>query len=98
VPCFFWAEVGSALRKRAARSEIGDDTAREAYTDLLTMGLSTVTVAWLRAYEIAGSIGHLHVYDSCYLAVAEELGTELWTADQSLFDHASPYFPWVRLL
>ncbi len=34
-------------------------------------------------------------YDSFYLALAESLGCELWTADQRL--HNAVDLPWVRL-
>jgi predicted nucleic acid-binding protein len=45
--------------------------------------------AWTRRLNRAAA------YDSFYLALAESLGCELWTADQRL--HNAVGLPWVRL-
>ena len=55
-------------------------------------------VPWLRAYDIAEALGHLHLYDSCDLAVAEAVEADFWTCDRPLARDAAPHFPWVHLL
>lgn len=37
-------------------------------------------------------------YDAHYLALAERLGAEFWTADERLANSVRPSLPWVRLL
>ena len=97
-PAFFWAEVGTILRKHAARGEANDAVARQHFQRLLMSSIVEEQVPWLRAYDIAQALGHLHLYDACYLALAEALDIEFWTADSSLHRSASSLFPWIRLL
>ena len=37
-------------------------------------------------------------YDSHYLALAEMLGLELWTADERLYNAVKDALPWVKWL
>ena len=48
-----------------------------------------------RAYEWALQLKRAASYDSSYLALAESLGCELWTADARL--QRAVGLPWVRL-
>jgi predicted nucleic acid-binding protein len=43
-----------------------------------------------RALELAQSLSLPATYDAHYLAVAEDLQAELWTADRRLFRHPEP--------
>jgi len=38
------------------------------------------------------------VYDAHYLALAERLGAEMWTADRRLCQAVGAALPWVRLV
>jgi predicted nucleic acid-binding protein len=49
-----------------------------------------------RAYELATQFNRPTAYDSQYLAVAERLNCEFWTADQRLFNAAHEQLPWVK--
>ena len=40
----------------------------------------------LRALELAGKLGQSKAYDAFYLALAEKLVAEFWTADERLFN------------
>ena len=51
----------------------------------------------LRALELARQLSLPAAYDAHYLALAEWLGGEYWTADGRLFRAAQPSFPWVHL-
>lgn len=97
-PAFFWAEIGSVFRKRAERGLMDDAAARDCFAIVLDMRVELLPVPWLRAYDIAASLGQLHLYDACYLAVAESLDIEFWTGDEALFNNASSVFPWIHLL
>ena len=51
----------------------------------------------VRTWELAVELG-LTTWDAAYLALAESLGAEFWTADRDLARRARRRFPWVRLL
>jgi len=51
-----------------------------------------------RAYDLAAQFNRPTAYDSQYLAVAERLGCEFWTADERLFRAVSQDLDWVRWL
>jgi predicted nucleic acid-binding protein len=51
-----------------------------------------------RALELAGRLDLPAAYDAHYLALAETLGAEFWTADTRLAQAASSVFPWVYAL
>jgi len=51
-----------------------------------------------RAYELATHFNRPTAYDSQYLAVAEHLGCEFWTADERLFNTVSQSLNWVKWL
>ena len=51
------------------------------------------------AFDWAGKLGHSRVYDGLYLALAERLGAEFWTADKRLARAAEQLgLSWVRLV
>jgi predicted nucleic acid-binding protein len=47
-----------------------------------------------RAYDWTSRLQRASAYDSFYLALAETLGCELWTADRRLYQAVG--LPWVR--
>lgn len=51
-----------------------------------------------RAYELATIHNRPTTYDSQYLAVAERLSCEFWTADEKLFNSVSRSLDWVKWL
>lgn len=51
-----------------------------------------------KAWELARQFNRPQAYDSYYLALAEMLGLELWTADARLYNVAKHQLPWVRWL
>ena len=97
-PAFFFAEMGTIFRKQAARGLVDNLAARDSFEEALRIRVTLAPVPWLRAYDIAASLRHLHVYDACYLAVAESVNAEFWTADVPLHARAASLFPWVHLL
>jgi predicted nucleic acid-binding protein len=50
----------------------------------------------VRALAIADQLRQRASYDAQYLALAEHLGCELWTADERFWNAARPAFPQVR--
>jgi predicted nucleic acid-binding protein len=52
----------------------------------------------MRALMLADTLGLSAAYDMHYLALAEAIGCELWTADAKFHRQAQPHFANVHLL
>jgi predicted nucleic acid-binding protein len=99
-PTLWSYEAASALRKSVASGRLSHDAALQAISNLLQLGIREVNPA---LELLNGSLGWadrlqaLVVYDSAYLAVAELLGADLWTADRKLANRARFLeLNWVR--
>ncbi len=59
--------------------------------DLMSLGLTLHDTPNLhvRALELASQLSQSATYDAQYLALAESLGCELWTADERFYRAAS---------
>jgi predicted nucleic acid-binding protein len=84
-------EVSNALHKRVTRREISLEAAIHLLEGLLGAGIEFREPAGLhrRALELAGQLRLDSVYDAHYLALAESIGCELWTADERFYRAAS---------
>ena len=98
VPGWFACEVANVLYQRL-RS--GGVDLLQAQTGVKTI-LNWTTVHDVepavseRSLEIAAVLGRPASYDSHYVAVAERLDCDLWTADERFWNAASSTFPWIR--
>ena len=83
-PHYMRIEAVNALYKRMARGEHSLETVTSGIESLLAMDIDLHDVSGLhaRAAELAALLRQGAVYDAHYLALAESLGCELWTADQ----------------
>lgn len=86
-PALWPAEVVSALRKMVSVGQMGFDDARLALGSLERFpiqvalpdsGLLELSFVW------AGRLNQTVAYDAQYVALAEKLSAEFWTADQWL--------------
>lgn len=77
-------EVANALHRRVARGDFAVDVAAGLMEDLMSLGIAFHHGLDLhrRALELASLLQQGAVYDAHYLALAESLGCEVWTADQ----------------
>ena len=77
-------EVANALHRRVARGDFTVDVAGGLMEDLMSLGITFHYGPNLhrRALELASQLQQGAVYDTHYLALAENLDCELWTADQ----------------
>ena len=84
-------EVANALHRRVMRGDLAVEVATELMQDLLSLGVALHEMPNLhrRALELASRLKQGAVYDAHYLALAESLGCELWTADQRFYRAAS---------
>lgn len=98
VPSWFGCEVTNVLLKNVLRRSIGVPEARDALSTVLNE-----TISWdeepalsIRALDLAVTLAQPASYDCHYLALAEYLDCELWTADARFWNVAKGAFPRVR--
>jgi predicted nucleic acid-binding protein len=86
-PDLLYAEVGNVLWKRCGRGELTleEATATAAAFALVPLAIYPVQPLFLAAIELAVRTGRT-VYDSVYVALAEQTGYPLVTADQRLYN------------
>ncbi len=99
-PYFILAEVTNILHRRVVKGEITLQTGTDLIDKLIDMDIQLVETHHLhrRALELASQLNHGAAYDSHYLALAETLGCDLWTADQRLQRTSSSLSPAVHWL
>lgn len=74
--------------------------ARQLLAGLLNMGIEVreSPQIHLRALELAQELQRPAVYDAHYLALADILGCDLWTADERFFNSVKERHPRVKWL
>lgn len=101
VPALWRYEMLSTLRRAVAGRLLTNETAQKALQSLRDLALEEYALEADREPAIlswAERIGQRLAYDSVYLALAEQLGAEFWTADRHLADAAiRAGADWVRL-
>ena len=86
-PRLWLSETTSAIRFFLSQKEITSDEAEQALRTIHGLRVEIVNEdeeLSLRALELAGKLRHSKAYDAFYLALAEKLATEFWTADERL--------------
>jgi len=86
-PRLWLSEVTSAIRFFVSQKEINTDEAGEALRTIHALRIEIIDEdeeLSLRALELAGKLGQSKAYDAFYLALAEKLAAEFWTADERL--------------
>ena len=99
-PTLFSYEVTATLRKKVHRQLLTLAEGKEAFAAALAVGMTLMAPSGLheRAWELAARFNRPTAYDSHYLALAEMLSCEFWTADQRLFNAVRDELGWVRWL
>ena len=88
-PRLWVSETTSAIRFFVSQKEISSDEAEEALRTVHGLRVEIIDEdeeLSLRALELAGKLGQSKAYDAFYLALAEKLVVEFWTADERLFN------------
>lgn len=99
-PPLFWYEVTAVLRKKVYRDLLTQEEGEEALTTALDADVQALSPPDLhrRAWELTTHFKRPTAYDAHYLALAEMLKCELWTADEHLFNVVSNELSWVNWL
>lgn len=89
-PYLMPVEVANALHRRVVQRELALEDAGRLLETLLASGieLRESPALHMRAMEIASELNQGAVYDSHYLALAQILDCDLWTADEKFFKAA----------
>ena len=89
VPHLWYSEVTTGIRKSAVIGGISHENAMLALHSILNLPVEKAdedSELYIQAYRWAERLGHLAVYDSVYLALAERRNAEFYTADRKLFN------------
>ena len=99
-PGLFAYEIVSVLRRSVYRGIITAEYGRRALHEAFALKVQLLTFRDLheRAWEIARELNRPAAYDTHYLALAEIVGCEFWTADGRFYRTARNRFPFVHLL
>jgi predicted nucleic acid-binding protein len=99
-PCLLLVEATNVLYRRAALGQISPSQAKQLLAGLLSMGIEIreSPQVHLRALELAQKLQAPAVYDTHYLALADILGCDLWTADERFFNSVKEQQPRVKWL
>jgi predicted nucleic acid-binding protein len=99
-PCHLMFEATSVIRNHVYRREISADAGQAAFDALLAQEIKLLHPGFIeeRAWELAHQFNRPTAYDACYLALAENIGCELWTADGRLYKAVHDALPWVKSL
>ena len=99
-PLFMPFEVVNALHRRVSRGELSVETAAYLIESHLMPQIQLHPSPYIhrRALELASQLGQGAAYDSHYLALAESLDCQMWTADERFYRVATSETDRVCLL
>ena len=97
-PILLRYEMVATVRKSVFRGRISADIGKAILNSVFKRRIEMYVSLKLvrRAYELAETHSLPTAYDAQYLAVAEHLGCEFWTADEKLVNSVNPLLPWVK--
>ena len=97
-PTLLPSEVTHVLRQRVRRTGMPLPTARQILADFLALAITLAAPANLcdRALELADQHNLPAAYDAHYVALAQLLACDLWTADQRLVNAVARPLPFVK--
>ncbi len=97
-PTLFGYEAVAVMRKSVHRGLLSVDQAIRGRDALLEYPIQFLIGETLlkRGFDLATQFNRPTAYDAQYLAVAEQLGCEFWTADERLFNIVRTTLPWVK--
>ncbi|MBM3462454.1 MAG: type II toxin-antitoxin system VapC family toxin [Armatimonadetes bacterium] len=99
-PLLLAYEVTNALYRYVAAGKISRHEAEDMLSLIFHLKIRFHRELSLhaRALQMAADLGLPAAYDAHYLALARDLGAELWTADARLHERVHVQLSWVRLV
>jgi predicted nucleic acid-binding protein len=99
-PTLLRYELTNSLHRLRLSGTLTPDAARNALLAALAFPIEyhLDDEQHVRAMELASRFNRPATYDAHYLALAERLGIEFWTADERLYNTVRHQFPWVHLV
>jgi predicted nucleic acid-binding protein len=97
-PGWFACEIANVLFQRMRRGDLNLSDAQLALGAIVAKVRSrdVEPAVAMRAMEIASLFGLRASYDAQYLALAEQFGCELWTADDKFWNTVKTVYPRVK--
>ena len=98
-PAWFLFEITNVLYQRIRRGELTSDDALRLISESQQAGVQLIDYddrLHARALELAHQFNLNAAYDAHYLALAERMNCELWTADERLWNSTRAQLGWVR--
>jgi predicted nucleic acid-binding protein len=98
-PPIFRPEMTSVIRKAVHLRFISADDGTVALQKTLNWPILITQDSndlQRQAYDLATTFKRPRAYDAQYLAVAQMIGCEFWTADERLINSLQGKLPWVR--
>ena len=98
-PSLWHSEIVSALHKLAFAGQMSAEDAHDGIRKLDRLRVEIIppdTDLLLASFEWAGKLNQMAAYDAQYMALAERLGAEMWTADRRLFNSVKAEIPWLH--
>ncbi len=99
-PGLIYFEITNALHRLSVSSSLGVEEADQFLGLALELSIDIVSESFLHrgALLIARKCGLKSTYDAHYLALAQELDADLWTADRRLANAVKERHPLIRFL
>ena len=99
-PALLLFELTSVLRKKVHRGLLEPEEGKKAFDTVHRLPVQVLAPSDLhrRAWELATRFNRPAAYDAHYLALAEMMNCEFWTADERLFNTVRDELSWVRWL
>jgi predicted nucleic acid-binding protein len=99
-PHLLHCEIVSVICHAVNRGRITPEEGLQVLEHLLALPIRFLAPEGLHisACNIAMEWGQPAAYDAHYLALAQNLGCELWTGDRKLYQTVREKMPWVRLV
>ena len=99
-PALLLFELTSVLRNKVHRGLLNLEEGGKAFDAVHQLPVQVLTPSNLhrRAWELATRFNRPAAYDAHYLALAEMMNCEFWTADERLFNAVRDELSWVRWL
>ena len=90
-PMLWGYEVVTVIRKAVVATIISPENAMKALTLIFALNIQQLpltTKLYQETFNWAVRLNQSQAYDAAYLALAEQLGADFWTADKLLADRA----------